>query len=85
MLVKPFPLYIQFLLIHVCFLFACACNFDNSRVGTLHIKVFSDIHIRVGTLHMKKCSDDLTKAGTPHTYILGCGDTALTFMMRGPG
>ena len=51
-----------------CFVFACACNFDNNRVGTLHIKVFSDIHIRVGTLHMKKCSDDLTKAGTPHTY-----------------
>ena len=51
-----------------CFFFACAWNFDNSRVGTLHIKVFSDIHIRVGTLHMKKCSDDLTKAGTPHTY-----------------
>ena len=50
------------------FVFACACNFNNNRVGKLHIKVFSDIHIRVGTLHMKKYSDDLTKTGTLHTY-----------------
>ena len=50
------------------FVFACACNFNNNRVGKLHIKVFSDIHIQEGTLHMKKCSDDLTKAGTLHAY-----------------
>ena len=47
------------------------CSNVNTRVGTFHMKMSSNVHtrFRTGTLDMKMCSDVNTKVGTMNIKV----------------